>query len=79
VSLLTLDISGSNLSKTQAAVSLAEGLAKNMSLQQLNISRTKLTDDGMKEFCTAVETNVCLEHMIFHCNPLSKKQIASIE
>jgi Ca2+-binding EF-hand superfamily protein/Ran GTPase-activating protein (RanGAP) involved in mRNA processing and transport len=79
VSLLTLDISGCDLSKPKGAESIAEGLSKNGSLHELNVARTKLTDEGMQAFAVAVETNVCLERLIFHCNLLSKKCIAAVE
>ena len=78
VSLLVLDVLGCNLSKGEAAAMLAEGLSKNECLHELNIARTQLTDDGLKIFITAVEQNMCLEKIFFHCNPLKKSSIAAL-
>mmetsp|Transcript_14962 Transcript_14962/g.27807 ORF Transcript_14962/g.27807 Transcript_14962/m.27807 type:complete len:767 (-) Transcript_14962:355-2655(-) len=79
VSLLVLDVSGCHLNKTAAAKYLAEGIAKNECIQVLNISRTHLGDDGLREFTVAVEQNMCLEKIIYHCNVLSKSVIAALE
>ena len=68
VSLLTLDISGCDLSKTKAAESLAEGLAGNGSLHELNISRSKLTDEGMQ---VRSEASCPLDHKRAHTCVLS--------
>ena len=77
--LLVLDVSGCQLGKGDAAKMLAEGLLKNECLHELSISRTHLTDDGVAAFIAAIEQNQCLEKIIFHNNPITKKSIAALE
>lgn len=76
--LLVLDVSGCNLAKGNAAKMLADGLIKNECLHELSISRTHLSDDGVKDFIMAIEQNMCLEKIIFHNNPITKSTIAAL-
>jgi len=78
-SLLTLDIGGCDLSKKASCEHLSTGIKKNESLIEINVSRCKMTDEGLHLFVEAVEVNMCLEKVLYHCNYCSSKLLAVME